>query len=62
MQTTFDDTDALLRVEDVSRLLKLSRSKVYELTAAGRLKPIKIDNATRFTRDEIKRFLEEVAV
>lgn len=51
--------DKLLKVGDVMEILRLSRSKVYQLIYKGQLVPIKIDRSTRFTQDRINQFIED---
>jgi len=47
----------VLTVKQVCERLNLSRSKVYELLAAGRLHAIKVGRMTRIPRQELERFI-----
>ncbi len=47
----------LLTVNDVSDILQLSRSKIYEL-AGSEIPVIKIGGAVRFSEDDLRRYLE----
>ncbi|QWF80464.1 helix-turn-helix domain-containing protein [Amycolatopsis sp. CA-230715] len=48
----------LYRVPEAMRLLALSRSVIYELMRAGRLKFVKEGRATRIPATAIKNYLE----
>ena len=60
-----DDCDVLLTVEDVAKLLKVSRSWVYEhtrsrgLPRAERLPHIKLGKYIRFDVRAVRAFLEK---
>ena len=55
------DGEVLLRkIEEVQNILRCSRSKVYELGAAGRLELVKLDRATRITDSSIRRLVNEL--
>ena len=47
----------LLRVEDVARVLNLSRKAVYALGARGLLPRIKVGRQVRFHPRDVRRFL-----
>jgi excisionase family DNA binding protein len=49
----------LLRPEEVAHLLNISRSKVYELLAAGELPSIQIGRTRRIRRDQLMQWLED---
>ena len=51
-------SDTLLRVEEAADALRLSRSKTYELIAAGEIRVIKIGRSVRIRRSEIGRFID----
>jgi excisionase family DNA binding protein len=51
----------LLTVGETLELLSISRSLLYKVVAEGRLRPVKIGKSTRFTRDEIARFISELS-
>ncbi|MET7939084.1 helix-turn-helix domain-containing protein [Streptomyces sp. NPDC005302] len=50
-------TAELLTVPDVMALLKLGRSKVYDLIRSHRLISIKIDGARRIPADAVRDFI-----
>ena len=50
----------LLRVEDVCELLKISRSKVYEMK--GKIGYYKIGGSVRFLEDDVLRYIEACKV
>ncbi len=49
--------DKLLRPEQVAEVLDVSRNKVYELMAAGRLRSLKIGRARRVTIVALQDFI-----
>jgi excisionase family DNA binding protein len=55
--TTVDDE--LLRPEDVQRILRIGRSKVYEMIARGELPMIRIGRVVRVPSRELDRWMEE---
>jgi excisionase family DNA binding protein len=50
----------LLSPEEVADALSLSRSKVYELLASGRLHSIKIGRCRRIVRSVLLQFVDEL--
>lgn len=52
-----DEEPWLLRVEEVARLLGLSRSKVYEMIADGTLSSVTIGRSRRIRREDLRRFV-----
>jgi len=46
-----------MRVNDVAERLLLSRSKTYELIAAGELRAVRIGRARRVPESEVERFV-----
>ena len=50
-----------MRVPEVAQRLGLSRSTVYELMAAGRLRAVRIGVAVRIPTAELERFVRELA-
>jgi excisionase family DNA binding protein len=50
----------LLKVDDAAQLLGLSKSKVYELLADGRLERVRIDSSTRIPMAAIDAFVESL--
>lgn len=54
-----EEHDSLLRVRDVSSILKLSIRQVWRLSSSGQIpKPIKVGNSTRWRLRDIRRFIE----
>ena len=54
------DLALLLRVRDVARLLSLSERKVWLLIQTRRLAVVKLDGATRVTRGELERLIQDL--
>jgi excisionase family DNA binding protein len=50
--------EALLTINDVARLLVVSRAKVYELMSVGALVPIRVGERARFDPVDIRAYLE----
>lgn len=50
----------LLRVYEAADVLSLSRSKVYELIAAGEIAVIKIGKSARIEMSELERFIAKL--
>lgn len=51
----------LYTIEEAARLLRLSRTTLYELMWTDMLVPIRIGRRIRFTRACLERFVEEWA-
>jgi putative molybdopterin biosynthesis protein len=51
--------EELLRIEDAARVLKLSRTTVYDLLRRGELRIVRVGRAVRIPRSEIERFARE---
>lgn len=51
--------DEVLRPEDVQRILRIGRSKVYEMIARGELPVIRIGRVVRVPRRELERWIED---
>lgn len=49
----------LLRPEEVQNILRIGRSKVYEMIARGELPVIRIGRAVRVPRSELERWIDE---
>lgn len=47
----------LIKIADAADQLSLSRSKVYELIAAGEIAVVKIGKSARIERTELERFV-----
>lgn len=52
-------SDRFLKINDVMRRLKLSRSTVYSYIASGDLQIVKFGRATRIAVNELNRFIAE---
>ncbi len=48
----------LFTVAEVSQILRLSRSRVYELIYAGQLPSIKLGRSRRVRRSDVEAFVE----
>lgn len=48
----------LLSVTEAGHLLGVSRAKVYELMAAGRLESVKLDRSRKVPLDALERFVQ----
>lgn len=51
----------LYTLPEVQQALSLGRSKVYELMAAGELRPLRVGRAVRFRAQEVESFVERLA-
>ena len=49
--------EALLSLDEVAHLLRISESGVYRLVRSGELPRVKVGKRTRFEPDEIRRFI-----
>lgn len=49
----------LLTAEEAARILSVSRSRVYELIAAGELASLKLGRSRRISRRALETFIEE---
>jgi excisionase family DNA binding protein len=54
-----DTGEQLLRPEDVQKILRVGRSKVYEMIAEGELPILRIGRAVRIPRRELERWIAE---
>jgi len=54
------DMQELHTVNEVLRLLKISRANLYRLIKEGQIRPIKIGDRTLFTEKELNRFIEDL--
>jgi excisionase family DNA binding protein len=52
----------LLRVAEASRLMSLSRTKVYEMAEKGEIPVVRIGSAVRIPRKKLLRWIEERTV
>ena len=51
--------EQLNTVEETMSKLRVGRTKLYDLIKRGRIHPVKIDSATRFSNAEIERFIAD---
>ena len=47
-----------LKVEDVMRILQVSRTTAYEIVHSGNLKSFKVGRLVRISAEELQRFIE----
>jgi len=47
-----------LKVEDVMRILQVSRTTAYEIVHSGLLKSYKVGRLLRITAEDLQRFIE----
>ena len=57
MLTTMDSLPLLLTASEAGKVLRIGRSKVYELIRSGELKSIRIGKQIRVPRDAISELL-----
>ena len=59
-----DDSQStrLLDVQQVSKLLNISRTSVYDLLASGELESIKIGRSRRILAEDLERFIQSLKV
>jgi excisionase family DNA binding protein len=50
--------EPLLTIRDVATVLGISRESVYRLIRAGELEPIRVGHRARFTRGDLRDYLE----
>lgn len=55
------DSTILVDVREACRLLAVSRSTLFKLTAGGALRFLKIGKSVRFRRADIAAFVEKLA-
>ena len=58
MVIPMDSEKLLLTVQEVADLVGLSRSKVYELLAAGQIASVRIGRSRRVSRKAVAQFVE----
>jgi excisionase family DNA binding protein len=59
--TNGDDNVVLLRtIPEVQKILRASRSKIYDLGAEGRLELVKLGRSTRITDRSIKKLVSDL--
>jgi excisionase family DNA binding protein len=48
-----------LKVPEVAKVLRIARSRAYELVADGKIPSVRIGRSVRISRRELDRWLEE---
>jgi len=59
MDTKTEILPALLRISDAALVLAVSKSKLYELIAKGRIPSIRIGGSLRIPRQGLQNWIEE---
>ena len=59
MLVGMEDDLKLLTIDDVVKLLRISKATLHKLIGRGKLIPTKIGGRTLFTRKEVERFIEQ---
>ena len=54
-----DEQHEYLKVPEVARIIRVARSRAYELVADGDIPSIRIGRSVRVSRKELDRWLEE---
>jgi excisionase family DNA binding protein len=54
-------TDTLLTPAEAATVLKIGRSKLYELIARGLIESVKLGRCRRFRRSDLDRFIRDLA-
>ncbi len=54
-----DEQHEYLKVPEVARIIRVARSRAYELVAEGDIPSIRIGRSVRVSRKELERWLEE---
>jgi excisionase family DNA binding protein len=54
-----DENLEYLKVPEVAEILRIARSRAYELVAEGEIPSIRIGRSVRVSRGELDRWLEE---
>ncbi len=52
----------LLTVADLSKRLKLSRNKIYELIREEKIGSLKLDKSRRFTEEQVDEYLKRAII
>lgn len=50
--------EPMLDVNDVAQLLRLTPKSVYHMVEMGRLPHVKVGSRVRFTRDQVRTFID----
>ena len=54
-----DEQHEYLKVPEVARIIRVARSRAYELVAEGEIPSIRIGRSVRVSRRELDKWLEE---
>jgi len=54
-----DTEHEYLKVPEVAQVLRIARSRAYELVAEGEIPSVRIGRSVRVSREELDRWLEE---
>ena len=54
-----DQRHEYLKVPEVAEVLRIARSRAYELVAEGEIPSVRIGRSVRVSRKELERWLEE---
>ena len=54
-----DEQHEWLKVPEVARIIRVARSRAYELVATGEIPSVRIGRSVRVSRRELDRWLEE---
>ncbi len=54
-----DEQHEWLKVSEVAEMLRIARSRAYELVANGEIPAVKIGRSVRVSRKELDRWLED---
>jgi excisionase family DNA binding protein len=54
-----DEQHEYLKVPEVAMVLRIARSRAYELVANGEIPSLRIGRSVRVSREELERWLEE---
>ncbi len=60
-RSTNDRTESLLTPAEAAAVLKIGRSKLYELIARGSIESVKLGRCRRFRRTDLDRFIRTLA-
>ena len=51
-------TNELLTIDDLRRVLQVSRGTVYKIVNSGELRAVRVGERLRFRADDVERYLE----
>jgi excisionase family DNA binding protein len=54
-----DEQHEYLKVPEVAKVLRIARSRAYELVGSGEIPSVRIGRSVRVSRKELERWLEE---